>query len=97
MSGEGHSDNLLANAIRHAQNKYIEPEYRFSESGVSYKIRLLVLKAPNLTYSWKELALVMPQAGIVYVHRNAHAVVASMKNLASIPNSGQPNKNDVLQ
>ena len=85
IRGEAHSKNLLASATSRARNKYIEPKRRFSESGVSNQVRLLVLKAPNLTYSWRELALVMPQARVVYVHRNVHAVVASMRNLSSVP------------
>lgn len=85
IRGEDHSANLLTSATRHARKKYIEPKRRFSDSGVSYRVRLLVLKAPNLTYSWKELASVIPQARVVYVHRNVHAVVASMRTLSSVP------------
>ena len=84
MQGAGNSSDLYYAAIQNAQNKYVKPEKRFSTLDIIPRIQVLVLKAPNLTYSWSELASVMPEARIVYVYRGAKAIVASMKKLQSV-------------
>lgn len=86
LKGSDNASELLRAAIKNAQRKYLSPHTRFSPSGVvSPTIQNLVLKAPNLTYSWKKLACAIPDAKIVYVYRNIYAVVASMKKLSSVP------------
>ncbi len=84
INGDEKADELLLAAIHNAQNKYVEPERRFGVSGVLSKVNTLVLKAPNLTYSWSELGGVMLGARIVYVYRGVKAIVASMKKLQSV-------------
>lgn len=69
-----------------AGTKYQMPEHRISEYGVlADTVTTLVLKAPNLTYHFSDLARLQPGGEVVCMLRDIRDVVASMLNLKKIP------------
>ncbi len=71
-------------------DKY-KPEHRrlveHADGGLSLskKVTHLILKAPNLTYNYRELSRLSIPVSILYMVRDPRSVVASMKKLEQIP------------
>jgi LPS sulfotransferase NodH len=69
-----------------AKTKYQNPQTRFFENGMLREnIKYTVLKAPNLTYSYKDIPEIFPNAKIIYMIRDIRDVVSSMIALTSVP------------
>ena len=65
-----------------ARSKYAIPDERIAPDGsLRNTVDCAVLKAPNLTYSWAEIARRAPGSIIVYLFRDPRAIVASMLKL----------------
>ncbi|MEP3654454.1 MAG: sulfotransferase [Litorimonas sp.] len=83
------SDGKLSAVLQKADSKYktahsrlnIDPENRIS---MKENISHLVLKAPNLTYSFSRLAELSIPVSVIYPRRDPRSVVASMAKLAGI-------------
>ena len=64
---------------RRASREYARALECFDSPGhLLQHIRFVVLKAPNLTYSWREISR-LASARVVYVFRDPRAIVASMR------------------
>lgn len=86
---ERENDIDIASAVlRKCKSKYLLPSKRFSGRGRMTKmteaIDTIVLKAPNLTYSFEKLARLPIDTRIIYPVRDPRAVVASMLGLKNI-------------
>lgn len=75
--------NLFNSVAHNAYRKYSTSD-KTSTSHFSQASHI-ILKAPNLTYSWDEIAQAIPQAKIIYAYRSIFAVVASINELSSVP------------
>lgn len=86
-SSTGVPANLLFNrSCRLAMTKYLNPDSRFQKNGQLLTcVKYAVLKAPNLTYCYNQVAEAFPNAKIVYMLRDIRDVVASMINLNTVP------------
>jgi len=82
------ADRLTFDVLERSQSKYKEPRTRFvtTESGarLSDRIDTLVLKAPNLTYSYEAISELECRVHIIYPIRDPRAVIASMQRLSHI-------------
>lgn len=89
-AAEGRADaqDLARKMLRVAAEKYSDPRSRFIESGHNHildpSIRVLVFKAPNLSYDWQKLSAFPIPIKIAYPVRDPRAVVASMACLSHI-------------
>ena len=84
------AEGLFAEVLGRARKKYLDSEKRISIDGngshrLTAEIHYLVLKAPNLTYSFREVAALEIPATVVYMVRDPRAVVASMAKFQHIP------------
>ncbi len=79
---------LMADVLAKSITKYAKPVERFiQEDGrvrLAGNIDTLVLKAPNLTYSFEAISKLEISAHIIYPIRDPRAVVASMQRLSHI-------------
>ncbi len=80
------SDHLLKNMLRSARTKYQQSIFRENRNATDKRppwrqASHLVLKAPNLTYSYDALKCFERPVRIIYPVRDARAVVASMGRL----------------
>lgn len=75
---------LFDKTIKKAASKYSDSRgaYRQAEQLENHTI---VVKAPNLTYSFNELALIRPKPIIIYPVRDVRSVVASILKLDTVP------------
>jgi len=93
-AAEGRADahDLAGKMLRRASGKYRDPHSRFVKNGNHYTldpgIRVLVFKAPNLSYDWRKLSSFPIPVSIVYPVRDPRAVVASMARLGHIDFTG---------
>jgi len=82
------SQDRLSDILIRAKDKYIDPSTRFgvdqARTVLHENIRYLVLKAPNLTFSFDDIANHRNGAHIVYMVRDPRAVVASMGLIRNI-------------
>ncbi len=80
--------NLTNIMLSRAVKKYSAPLSRFILSGNNFtlkpNVRVIILKAPNLSYDWQKLSAFPIPVSIVYPVRDPRAVVASMANLSHI-------------
>ncbi len=80
------ADTLLNTCYHSAATKYREPATRFRSNGsLRNTVEYAILKAPNLTYSYREIPHALPGAKIVYMFRDIRDVVSSMIALKRIP------------
>lgn len=77
------SHELFSEITANAQRKYTT-SYKNSKRNIS-NIETLVLKAPNLTYSWADISQTLPNSKIVYLFRSISAVAASIMRLETVP------------
>jgi len=78
------SSPLFERAIASAAAKYCDHRKDWRRAA-NVGDGLVVLKAPNLTYRYAELAALRPDCRVVYPVRDVRAVVASMQALRSVP------------
>jgi hypothetical protein len=86
--GRATAHDLAGKMLRRAAEKYSAPAGRFVENGNKYTldpgIRVLIFKAPNLSYDWRKISSFPVPISIVYPVRDPRAVVASMARLRHI-------------
>lgn len=77
------SNKLFLSTIKKASKKYTDIRSQFTsiDDLSGYK---MVLKAPNLTFAYSEMALLSPKPITVFVIRDVRGVVASMLKLPHI-------------
>lgn len=84
--GTSQVNDLLLAACSNASRKYQHSDLRFtSSSRIRENIDHIVLKAPNLTYSYAQIQQYFSPAKIVYLQRDIRDVVASIMRLTNIP------------
>jgi hypothetical protein len=83
LSDENDTGSLLTDALKLASDKYTDARHLFKvpDELVGYTI---VAKAPNLTYSYSQLKEHLPKPKIIFMVRDARAVVASMLALSEV-------------
>ncbi len=86
--GASNLEALTADVLAKSISKYAKPAERFiQEDGqvrLADNVDTLVLKAPNLTYSFDAVSKLNIPAHIIYPIRDPRAVVASMQRLSHI-------------
>lgn len=83
---ETNVDTLFQNCCRSAMAKYQNPKTRFLNNGLlRNSVEIVVLKSPNLTYSYSEIPNTFPRAKIVYMFRDIRDVVSSMMAFNKVP------------
>ncbi|MDB5027962.1 MAG: uncharacterized protein JWO66_1651 [Candidatus Eremiobacteraeota bacterium] len=86
--GSGDAESPAETMLRRAVAKYADPQGRFTIAGgrvdLAANVRVLVMKAPNLTFDDDKLARFPIPALAVYPVRDPRAVVASMAKLPHI-------------
>ena len=82
------ADELTRETLKKSMSKYIEPDARYiredNQIRLSDNINTIVLKAPNLTYSFRKIASLKLPVHVIYPIRDPRAVVASMRRLSHI-------------
>jgi len=88
IDNDSHAKTIFNSILTQARNQFREPDSRIVKSGKQYAlgrdIKQLVLKAPNLTYSFNDIAKLKKPVSVLYVVRNPLSVVSSMLKLDHI-------------
>lgn len=86
--GRADAQDHVRRMLRNVAEKYSDPHSRFIQCGdtisLDPSIRVLVFKAPNLSYDWEKLSAFPIPIKLVYPVRDPRAVVASMARLDHI-------------
>lgn len=85
-----HAKNLLYKLINQSKSKYRSEHQKILSDAAgnpigNLNLTHLILKAPNLTYNYKELPILNIPVSIIYPVRDPRSVVASMLKLKHIP------------
>ncbi|MBE8233640.1 MAG: sulfotransferase [Endozoicomonadaceae bacterium] len=88
-SNDPGANQMLSDVFAEANKKYIAPDQRIVDGAnnnfvLAPNITHLVLKAPNMTYSFNEIAKLKIPISIIYMIRDPRSVVASMLKLSHI-------------
>lgn len=83
------SNSLFSELISKSDGKYVDDQKKTkkseNEAQLKSNISHIILKAPNLTYSFESLANSGLPVSVIYPVRDVRSVVASMMKLSEIP------------
>jgi len=85
-AGKADASELWCKLLHSADQKYLSKAKRVqADNRLNPDITHLILKAPNLTFNFQDLASLDLPVQVIYPHRDVRSVVASMGRLSKIP------------